>query len=186
MNEIYERFATSLEAGDFEGAMASIRGVGDIMTKPDDIASIERALDLVFGGWIKMFPIDAIATVLDTSKWDAYPAINKSIWINYSLGWIHVYDNIIKEYNYQLRYDDTNNVEERMFLMRWFEDHKAFVHVCKKWYEITSGPDKTLMDVLVRMELLDILKIPTFSKMEKKCWEYYNADPDKEETGLRL
>lgn len=180
---VYDKFATRLEAGDFEGAMESIRGVGDIMTKPDDPASVEQALRLVFGGFIKIFPITAIATVLDTSRWDAYPVINKSIWINYSLGWLHVYDHIQKEYDHQLRYDD--NMEERMLLMRWFEEHRAFVHVCKNWYKRT-GPNETLMDVLVRMELLDILKIPTFSKMEKKCWEYYNADPDKEETGLRL
>ena len=148
---VYDNFTARLEAGDFEGAMESIRGVGDIMTKPDDPASVEKALELVFEGWIKIFPITAVTTVLDTSR---------------------------------------NTLQETVFLcdrlMRWFEDHKAFVHVCKKWYENTSGPDKTLRDVLVRMELLDVLRIPTFSKMEKKCWEYYNADPDKEETCLKL
>jgi hypothetical protein len=123
---------------------------------------------------------NTIATVLDTSKWDAYPAINNPMWIDYSLGWLHVFDRILKEYEYQLQND--NNMEERMFLMRWFEDHKAFIYVCKKWY----SSDKTLRDILVRMELSEIIGIPTFSKMEKKCWEYYNNDPDKEETGFRL
>ena len=181
---VYDNFTARLEAGDFEGAMESIRGVGDIMTKPDDPASVEKALELVFEGWIKIFPITAVTTVLDTSKWDAYLPVNNPVWINYTLGWLNVYDHIRKEYDYQLQHDA--NMEERMLLMRWFEDHKAFVHVCKKWYENTSGPDKTLRDVLVRMELLDVLRIPTFSKMEKKCWEYYNADPDKEETCLKL